>query len=368
MHGRLPLPTLLSHVLVAFTVEFDNEAERQMHHRTTRHGAKAGSLHAPWLVSLAMWSNCMQFIGDEGVPLRELERRARTKTNLAGMERWGYITVAPDPADRRPKPPRSAWLVRATPAGRKAQQVWQPLFEVIEQRWRERFGKDTIDQLRESLATAAHQLDLELPECLPILGYGLFTKGRDYERRPTGRRENSVHRPLTALLSPVLLAFALEFESESELSLAISANLVRVLDEKGVRVRDLPGVTGVSKEAIAVSQSYLTQRGYAVFAADKSASRTKVVRLTAKGEDAQQVYRHLLGTIEKRWLTRFGKDTISNLRQSLQQLVGEPTPQLSPLFRGLEPYPDGWRASVPRPDTLPHFPMVLHRGGYPDGS
>jgi hypothetical protein len=21
-----------------------------------------------------------------------------------------------------------------------------------------------------------------------------------------------------------------------------------------------------------------------------------------------------------------------------------------------------------RPDVLPHFPMVLHRGGYPDGS
>jgi hypothetical protein len=27
-----------------------------------------------------------------------------------------------------------------------------------------------------------------------------------------------------------------------------------------------------------------------------------------------------------------------------------------------------WRASVPNPETLPHYPMVLHRGGYPDGS
>jgi hypothetical protein len=31
----------------------------------------------------------------------------------------------------------------------------------------------------------------------------------------------------------VLLLFAMEFERESELSLAISANVVRVLDEKG---------------------------------------------------------------------------------------------------------------------------------------
>jgi hypothetical protein len=55
------------------------------------------------------------------------------------------------------------------------------------------------------------------------------------------------------LLSQVLLAFVLEFECESELSLAICANVVRVLDEKGLRVRDLPILSGVSKEAIAMA-------------------------------------------------------------------------------------------------------------------
>jgi len=30
--------------------------------------------------------------------------------------------------------------------------------------------------------------------------------------------------------------------------------------------------------------------------------------------------------------------------------------------------PEGWRASAPRPEMLPHFSIVLHRGGYPDGS
>jgi hypothetical protein len=34
----------------------------------------------------------------------------------------------------------------------------------------------------------------------------------------------------------------------------------------------------------------------------------------------------------------------------------------------MQPYPDGWRASVRAPATLPQYPMVLHRGGYPDGS
>ena len=43
---------------------------------------------------------------------------------------------------------------------------------------------------------------------------------------------------------------------------------------------------------------------------------------------------------------------------------GEPPP----LFQALEPYPDNWRAAVCPPGTLPYYPMVLHRGGYPDGS
>ena len=59
---------------------------------------------------------------------------------------------------------------------------------------------------------------------------------------------------------------------------------------------------------------------------------------------------------------------IRGLRQALDRLAAAPGGQNSPLWLGLEPYPDGWRASVRRPRTLPHYPMVLHRGGFPDGS
>ena len=372
MGEPLPLPALLSHALVAFTIEFDNEYERRMPHWTTRQGKSAGALHAPWLVSMVMWSNCMCFVSEAGVTVRELERLARTKTNLPGMERWGYVVVEPDPADRRPRPPRSAWLVRPTAAGRRAQEVWRPLLGEIEARWQKRFGKDAIEELRKSLWAVAGQLDIELPDCLPILVFGLFSKGTEYARRVPGVNDDvsrlSLSLSLPAILSRVLLTFALDFESESDLSLAIRANVVRVLDEKGVRVRDLPVLTGVSKEAIAVSLSFLTKRGYAVVEAEASGGRAKVGRLTAKGRKAQEAYRQLLGSIEQRWQKRFGKDTVRALRDSLDRLVGVPTADLSPLFRGLEPYPDGWRASVPRLNTLPYYPMVLHRGGFPDGS
>lgn len=368
MEIRLPLPVLLSHALIAFTIEFDNESERQMAHRTTRHGATPGSPHAPWLVSLAMFANCMQFVDEKGISVRELERRARTKTNLAGMQRWGYITVAPDPAD--PKPARSAWLVRATSAGRRAQEIWRTLFGVIEQRWRDRFGEPQIDRLRESLSAVASRLEFDLPDCLPILGYGLFSTAPDSVERnaAAGREESGSGRPVSALLSRVLLAFAIQFERQSDLSLAISANVLRVLDEKGVRVKDLPGLTGVSKEAISAAMGFLGKRGIAVIEAESAGSRTKVARLTRKGGAAQDGYRHRIAGIEEAWQARFGEETIGRLRAALEPLVGDGTSEGSPLFSGLEPHPGGWRASVGRPRTLPHFPMVLHRGGFPDGS
>jgi hypothetical protein len=58
----------------------------------------------------------------------------------------------------------------------------------------------------------------------------------------------------------------------------------------------------------------------------------------------------------------------SDVSLAIERLVGEPSAGPSPLFAGLKPYEDGWRASVRTSDTLPHYPMVLHRGGYPDGS
>jgi DNA-binding MarR family transcriptional regulator len=365
----LPLPTLLSQALVAFTIEFDNEFERRMPHRTTNHGSSA-SPGAPWLVSLVMWSNCMRLIGKEGVPVRQLEDLAHTTTNLNGMERWGYIVVEPDPADSRSRPPRSDWVIRATPAGRRAQDVWRPLVGEIEKRWEARFGNDEIDQLRDSLSALVSRIDVDLPDGLPILRYGLFSSGPDRNQRTAGRRADGIDRrpPLSALLSRLLLLFAIEFERESDVSLAISANLVRVLDEKGVGVRDLPLLTGVSKEAIRTALGVLQKKGATVVGPDKPGSLAKAVRLTPEGREARRAARQRIGIIEARWRTRFGQDAIRALRDSLEALAGEPGVHPSPLFRGLEPYPDGWRASARRPRTLPHYPMVLHRGGFPDGS
>ncbi len=383
---ELPLTALLSQALVAFTVEFDNEAERQIQHRTARHGSTPGGV---WLVSMAMWLNCMRYVSADPITVGELARVARCGTNLDGMRRWGYVTLTPHHEETRAKPPAHALLIAATPRGQRAQHVWQPLTAAIEARWRDRFGQAEIAGLTTALATLASQLGDWLPDCLPILGHGLYSRGKgpgddryvpvqqapgqqnlnqhDLARQPASADGDGSGLALPWLLARVLLALAIEFERESAVSLAIEANLLRVLGEQGVRVRELPVLSGVSKEAIAMAAGFAGKRGLVVIEPAPDGGKVKVARLTRQGVRARQEYTELLSSLEARWRFRFGADSVDSLRDCLEPLAGGGGPR-SPLFAGLEPDPNGWRAAVRPPATLPHYPMVLHRGGYPDGS
>ncbi len=173
--ARLPLSALLSQALVAFTIEFDNEAERQIQHSTTRHGRTPGGV---WLVSMVMWLNCLRYVGADPVAAGEIARLARTNTNLAGLQRWGHLTAESAGRQLTSKARDTDLLVRATTKGLRAQEVWRPLTDVIEQRWADRFGTAELTELRSRLASMAAGLGGDLPDCLPILGHGLYTIGR----------------------------------------------------------------------------------------------------------------------------------------------------------------------------------------------
>jgi DNA-binding MarR family transcriptional regulator len=352
---------LLSHALVAFTIEADNEAEHRLPHTTQDYGRSAGTeACAPWLTSLVMWANCLRYVPDDGIALGAMREAARTGTNVDGMRRWGYVTYTPDPG--RGKRPRPDAVVRLTPGGRRAREVWDGVPAEIEQRWRDRFGAPAVDSLRAGLTAVVADLDPRLPDCLPILGFGLLNRP-DLPDGATAPGPAAL--PLWALLSRTLLAFATEFEGYSGRSLAISANLLRVLAEDGVRSRDVPALAGISKAAVAFTMGPATKQGLVVEEPDPAGSRWKLTRLTSSGTRAQRAYADLTGAVEDRWRSRFGAERVAALRDALEPLaVGDPPP----LFGGLTPYPDGWRAQIKAPAVLPHYPMVLHRGGYPDGA
>ena len=365
-----PISTLLSQVLITHTIELDNEFERRF---------AAAGVGRRFGVSLVMWSNFMRFVGD-GIAVGELpevaaQPKPRLHSMVGGMERWRYVFVgpesAPEPDTRRDgwgsgRGLRRDWVVRPTPAGRKTQELWPPLHGDIERRWAERFGTHELRELRQSLETVVGQLAVGLPEYLPLIAgaNGLAAEVVPRERQTAGRDH------LSTLLAQALLAYTLDFERESGVSLPLSANFLRVLGERGLDVRDLPAAAGVSKEATSIALRFLTKGGYVV--AD---TPTKLVRLTPKGSDAKQAARRAHASVERAWRSRYGVDAVDRLRAALQAVLDQP----ARLSQGLQPPPDGWRAKKPYAEQtkavlddpigrLPHYPMVLHRGGWPDGS
>jgi DNA-binding MarR family transcriptional regulator len=282
------------------------------------------------------------------------------------MRRWGYVTIDGTAKKVHKGIPGPDAVLRGTVAGLRARAVWAPLPGLIEQRWRDRFGADQVARLRDALVPLVRQLDPGLPDCLPILPADLLSQIPALPPRPDPAGPAGL--PLPALLARVLLSFGIEYETEAGQSLAAGATVLRVLGADGTRLRDLPALAGISKEAVSWALGVLTRSGLVAEEPDPAARRGKVARLTPAGQRAQHRYHELTATIEERWGDRFGAGTPGAVRAALEPLATAPEGELSPLFGGMRPYPDNWRAAVRPPVTLPHYPMVLHRGGYPDGS
>ena len=371
---RPPLSALLSQVFVAFTIECDNEFEHQMPHRTTRHGSTPGATDTPWLISMAMWAHCLRHVPEDGIAAGELARRARLSRHSAQLilkrmsrRSWGYLEISPvePPAGGGPGP-RSARVVRLTPAGRRAQRIWEPLAEAITARWGTRFGEDNVAGLRSALAALVAELGVGAPDFVPITELaGDMRAGVATARAPSA---SSRDVSLPALLSKPLVAFAVELERTTGLSPVLSANVVRVLGDEGVPAPRLSALTGIADMGIENSLSALARHGYVEVGRDPAGGRTRLARLTARGLRARAAYFEGVAEVERQWEARCGRQSVRAVRAAVEGLVGGGTPSDSLLFAGLAPYPDGWRAEIAPRQTLPHYPFVSHRGGFPDGS
>jgi hypothetical protein len=310
----------------------------------------------------------MRFVPEEGIPLRELRLRAQlTPKSLAGvLERmskwWGYLVTEPSEGAAPARPQRSAYVVRPTPAGSQAQRVWGPLVGTVEQRWRDSFGHKAVAQFKQSLWEVIRQLDVELPDYLPVGEPRLTPR----EAPPAEGAVPDLALPevaLPALMSKLLVSLAIDFERESDLSLGvctsrgvarlqISANILRVLDGTGVPVPEIPRLTGVAKMATDNWLGALELHRYVTLG--PGPGRSKSARLMGQS-----------GRPELGSTLRPGPNQCPS--SSLEQLIGEP-PGSSPLFEGIEPYPQGWRAQLRTPEILPQHPVISPRGGFPDGS
>src|SRR5919198_2411460 len=113
-----------------------------------------------------------RFVREDGMRLTELATHAGLTKQSVGelvddLVDLGYVQRVPDPEDRRAK------LICLTQKGVRAQEVGFGLIDQIEDRWAERFGRERIGELRETLEQIVAEL---APHAAPELA----------SREPTG--------------------------------------------------------------------------------------------------------------------------------------------------------------------------------------
>lgn len=200
-------------------------------------------------------------------------------------------------------------------------------------------------------------------------------------------RQPPASLPLSALLSQALVAFTIEADNETEIrlphrtstyglapgsppgapwltSLLMYANCLRHLPDQGITIAELGERTRTG-----TNQEWMRRWGYVTFTPDpgrgKRPGPDALIRPTAWGIEARDIWQSVTAEVESRWRARLGAEAFDGLRAALADVVGFLDPP--GLWAGLAPYPDNWRARLPAPAVLPHYPMTLHRGGYPDG-
>jgi DNA-binding MarR family transcriptional regulator len=304
-------------------------------------------------------------VPDDGITIQEFHNKvgftpAGTKMWLTRLSKWwGYVRI-----DKSKDARQSNWLILPSAGGRKALHVWRLLAGEIEERWKNRFGSRTIQSLGAALRVLVHSYAAAAPDYLPILGFDLLTAS-GFPRKPIPEAPESDTLP--CLLSKLLYCCATEFERATRFSFAICANVLRLAGEGNVPCADLPRLSGVSKEAIAMALKRIEEQGFGQIQVADTGKRRRVLELTEAGQRARSRYEGFLANIERQWAADSGA-ALSQLRNSLETVILGPGDGEGRLREGLEPCANCWRAAVPRPEALPHYPMVLHRGGFPDGS
>ena len=374
--GLTPLSTLLSQVLVANTIEFDDLAEQRVLHGTTVGGQAAIRAGGVWFTSRVMWTNFVRHIDRNGRPVREIQQLAclsenATKSRLHHLEWWSYLTFARDPSDPRAKPRYLDQLVQLTPNGEKAAESWAPIAAEIEKRWVTRLTKAKLDPVMGALRRVVSEGALDLPDYMPVVDYGDGMRASLAMPEVSPARTPLAKLDLSALLSRALLLLTLEFEHGSpDVSLTAAANVLRVIDDEGTPLKAMPGRAGIVKEGQGALINFLKKKGYFSIGTDK----TKTLKLTAKGKEAREDYPTRVAAIEARWELSVGRQTLVALRQGLDTVLDHPK-----FVAGLQPHAGGWRldkryvaltnATIADPRAgLPHHPMITHRGGFPDGA
>jgi predicted transcriptional regulator len=150
---------MLSHLLIAYTYDFNSALERLEDSRS------------PQLPSLAMFANVLQFVPNEGIGEKQLRSlcgvaRPTLQTMLDCLKRHGWISIRDD------------GLVRLTPRGSGVVRAFPDANEAVEREWEAHLGTDIIATLRRALEAACTRLPRDSTQYPVTAAHrGAFPKG-----------------------------------------------------------------------------------------------------------------------------------------------------------------------------------------------
>lgn len=313
-----PLPTLLGRAIGAFTLDYDQ--------------ARGGEGSIP---QLGAWANALRVVDADGTDQCQLVRRAVVSKRVAEvvvnrLERLGRVAVERQAIKGRRGKTK---LVRLTASGEAGTASAAALVDSVQAVWRQRFGNDAIDRLRDALSAVVDRLPVELPH-YPT-GYGAAdpsVTGGDYVPEDPGPPRVPAHGqdwpvvlrkpgrdtrrlPLPALLSQVLAAFAIDYERERFGSLPAVSNFFRFVGDDGVTLdlaRALGGVAGNGRTLHERHRDVVVEPG-------RPRDKSRRVFLTPKARRQRDAYPRLVMKIEDQWREQYAA-AISPMRIALMAM------------------------------------------------
>ena len=194
-------------------------------------------------------------------------------------------------------------------------------------------------------------------------------------------------KPLPTLLSHALIGFEQQYDTltkdealtESEAlakgqtsapHLGVWANVLRVIGDDGLDLRDLGTRAILAKRAVRVVVRDLEAQGWLEVEKATNVRGPKMLRLTAVGQQARASGERLAAAVEERWRRRYGAARIDGLRAALAAIADSIAVELPHYLTGYGPG-DGaitggpYLAEEPGPPRIPargeEWPVVLRQ-------
>lgn len=246
----------------------------------------AGSSGMP---SLPEWANLLRAVPAQGTDAATLPATLRlskraVKTRLAAAGRRGWVFSEDS-------------MVRLTDAGCDTAARWVALQQQAEAARRD-------ERMRSALESLVARLPLEHPHYPASYGPADASitggNGKDWAPVPRSRPDSAQGLPVYALISQVLVAFAIDYENISPVALSLSTSVIRKVPDEGRPLKGLGNAAGMAA---------LQRHGFL----DLNEGR---VALTAKGTGVRDSYEETIAQVEAAWRDRF-EGAVSRLREAL---------------------------------------------------